>query len=206
MNTIEETTKFENAKTNEFTAQSIPSPIPNFKNNVLLEKGDAGEYHGDNLMMSVEEKDSSSTESAPELKIRYHREKFPALPDVVKYGNFIDLYNAEERILKAGEFTYLNLGISVEIPKGFWMQVCPRSSTFKNYNIIQTNSFGVVDTKYCGDDDIVKLPVYALKDTIIPANERICQFRLVKDIEFAIIPVEKLDGENRGGFGSSGRN
>lgn len=144
-------------------------------------------------------------ESAPDLKIRYHREQFPTLPDVAQYGNFIDLFNAEERTLKAGESTLLNLGISVAIPKGFWMQICPRSSTFNKYGIIQTNSFGVIDTKYCGDDDILMMPVYAIRDTVIPANERICQFRLVYDINFSITPVEKLTAENRGGFGSSGR-
>lgn len=144
-------------------------------------------------------------EAAPDLKIRYHREQFPDLPDVVQYGNFIDLFNAEERTLKAGEFALLNLGISVGIPEGFWMQVCPRSSTFKKYGIIQTNSFGVIDTTYCGDGDIVMMPVYAVRDTVIPANERICQFRLVHDINFSITPVEKLTAENRGGFGSSGR-
>lgn len=143
--------------------------------------------------------------TVPVMKIRYHKEKFPELPDVTKYGNFIDLYNAEERTLKAGESTLLNLGISVECPDGYWMQICPRSSTFSKYGIIQTNSFGVVDTKYSGDDDIVKMPVYALRDTIIPANERICQFRLVEDIRFTITPVDKLNNKNRGGFGSSGR-
>lgn len=144
-------------------------------------------------------------DAAPDLKIRYHRELFPALPEVVQYGNFVDLYNAEHRILKAGEFTKLNLGISIECPKGFWFQLVPRSSTFEKYGIIQTNSFGVVDTKYCGDDDIIKVPVYAMRDTVIPANERICQFSLVQDINFTISTVDKLRGENRGGFGSSGR-
>lgn len=141
----------------------------------------------------------------PEMKIRYHREKFPTLPDVVQYGNFIDLYNAEAKILKAGEFAYLNLGVSVECPEGYWMQIVPRSSTFKKYGIIQTNSFGVIDTEYCGDDDIVMMPVYATRDIIIPANERICQFRLEEDIKFSIKPVDKLENENRGGLGHTGR-
>ena len=142
----------------------------------------------------------------PKMKIRYLREKFPSLPDVKQYGNFIDLYSAEETILKAGDFAYINLGISVECPKGYWMQVVPRSSTFKNYGIIQVNSFGVIDTDYCGDDDIVKLPVLATRDIIIPENERICQFTLVKDVKFNLISVPKLFGKNRGGLGHSGKN
>ena len=85
------------------------------------------------------------------------------------------------------------------------MQLVPRSSTFKKYGIIQTNSFGVIDTSYCGDNDIVMLPVYATRNTVIPKGERICQFRLVRDIPFSIKSVDKLEGPDRGGFGSTGR-
>ena len=141
----------------------------------------------------------------PTLKIRYHRDIFPDLPDVEQHGNFIDLYSAETITLSAGEFHMINLGISVECPDGYWMQIVPRSSTFKNWGIIQTNSFGVVDTSYCGDNDIVKLPVIAMRDICIPANTRICQFRLVKDINFDITTVDKLEGADRGGFGSTGQ-
>lgn len=144
-------------------------------------------------------------EKNPELLIRYHREMHPSLPDVVKYGNFIDLYSAETVTLKAGESTTIDLGVSVQCPEGYWMQMVPRSSTFKKYHILQTNSFGVIDTEYCGDNDILRLPVYATEDTVIPANERVCQFRLVKDIPFDITQVEKLENADRGGYGSTGR-
>lgn len=140
-----------------------------------------------------------------DLKIRYHREMFPTLPDVVKKGNFFDIYSAEQVILKAGEFALINTGISVECPKGYWMQLVPRSSTFSKYGVIQTNSFGVIDTGYCGDNDIIKMPVFAVRDTVIPENERIAQFTLVKDVEFGIETVDRLEGPDRGGFGSTGR-
>jgi dUTP pyrophosphatase len=141
----------------------------------------------------------------PEMKIRYHKEKYPDLPQVVQHGNFIDLYVAKGCHLKEGEFKLIDLGISVECPEGYWMQLVPRSSTFKKYGIIQTNSFGVIDTSYCGDNDIVMLPVYATRNTRIPKGERICQFRLVKDIPFNIVEVDKLEGPDRGGFGSTGK-
>lgn len=144
-------------------------------------------------------------EEPPHLLIRPHKELYPNLPDVVKYGNFIDLYNAEQVILKAGEYKMISLGVSVQCPEGYWLQIVPRSSTFKKYHIIQTNSFGVVDTEFCGDNDILGLPVYATEDTVIPANERICQFRLVKDIPFDISYVNKLNNPDRGGLGSTGR-
>jgi dUTP pyrophosphatase len=141
----------------------------------------------------------------PTLKIRYHRDIFPTLPDVEQHGNFVDAYCAETVMLTKGEFHLLNLGISVECPAGYWMQVAPRSSTFKNWGVIQTNSFGVIDTSYCGDNDIVKMPILATRDICIPANTRICQFRLVKDINFDIATVDKLEGPDRGGFGSTGQ-
>lgn len=140
----------------------------------------------------------------PKFKIRYHRENYPDLPEVVQHGNFIDLYVAKGCKLKAGEFKLIDLGISVECPQGYWMQLVPRSSTFKKYGIIQTNSFGVIDTSYCGDNDIVMLPVYATRNTQIPKGERICQFTIVKDVNFDIETVDKLDGPDRGGFGSTG--
>lgn len=162
--------------------------------------------HDNRYLLGLNKNKRRNNMSKPELKIRYHREIYPNLPSVEQHGNFIDLYCAKEYTLKAGEFTLIDLGVSVELPDGYWLQLVPRSSTFGKYGIIETNSFGVVDTSYCGDDDIVKMPAYALRDTIIPANERICQFRIVKDEPFDITEVEKLEGPNRGGFGSTGTN
>lgn len=141
----------------------------------------------------------------PVLQIRYHKELFPNLQEVESHGNFIDISTAEEVTLRPGEFKLINLGISVKIPDGYWMQIVPRSSTFSKWGIIQTNSFGVIDTSYCGDNDIVKLPAYATREVCIPANTRICQFRLVKDNEIAVVAVDKLEGPDRGGFGSTGK-
>lgn len=141
-----------------------------------------------------------------EVFIRYHRELYPNLEDCLKKGNFVDLRAAETVNLKAGEFAKINLGVSIKLPEGYWGQFVPRSSTFKNYGIIQTNSFAVIDTEYCGDNDIWQMSVYATRDTVIEANERICQFRIVKDNPFTMVEVEKLEGPDRGGFGSTGKN
>ena len=65
---------------------------------------------------------------------------------------------------------------------------------------------GIVDESYRGDNDIWKMPVYATRDTVIHKNDRICQFRIMEHqptIEFD--EVEHLEGEERGGFGSSGK-
>jgi len=94
----------------------------------------------------------------------------------------------------------------MQLPKGYEAHVLPRSSTFKNFGIIQTNSMGVIDETYCGDEDQWFFPAYALRDTEIKINERICQFRIMKHQEsFDFEEVEFLDNSNRGGFGSTGR-
>ena len=139
------------------------------------------------------------------IEILYHNKDLTRI-DVNPNGNFIDLRSANRYEIKSGDFLMIDLGISVKLPDGYWAQVVPRSSLFKNHGLIMTNSFGVIDTSYCGNDDIWKMPVYATRDTVIEFDERICQFRLVADSEPAtFIEVDDLHTENRGGFGSSGR-
>ena len=87
------------------------------------------------------------------------------------------------------------------------MIIAPRSSTFKNYGLLQTNSIGVIDESYCSSADILMLPVYATRDTIIHKYDRICQFRIFKhQPEINFVEVDHLDGKVRGGFGSTGVN
>ena len=95
----------------------------------------------------------------------------------------------------------------MQIPKGYEALMVPRSSTFKHFGIIQTNSMGVIDESYCGDNDQWHFPAYALRDTVIHVNDRICQFRIIKhqpEIEFQ--KVETLGNIDRGGIGSTGKN
>ena len=140
------------------------------------------------------------------IKIKYHTDEIEKLRYIDKKSDFIDLRAAEDVELKAGEFKLISLGVSMELPKGYEAHVVPRSSTFKTWGILQTNSMAVIDESYCGDNDIWRYPVYATRDTVIHKNERICQFRIMKHqptIEFD--EVEHLEGEERGGFGSSGK-
>jgi dUTP pyrophosphatase len=85
------------------------------------------------------------------------------------------------------------------------MHIVPRSSTYKNFGVIQANHQGVIDESYNGDGDIIKFPAIALRDTLIEFNDRICQFRIMKkqpSVQFD--EVEMLDNNDRGGIGSSG--
>ena len=121
-------------------------------------------------------------------------------------SDWIDLRAAESVDLKKGEFKLIPLGVAMELPKGYEAHIVPRSSTFKNFGIIQTNHQGVIDSSYCGDNDEWKMPVYAMRDTHIEVNDRICQFRIMENqpkIQFE--EVKTLTGVDRGGFGTTGK-
>ena len=93
------------------------------------------------------------------------------------------------------------------IPEGYEAHLVPRSSTFKTWGILQTNSMGVIDHSYSGDNDIWRMPVYATRDTVIHVNDRICQFRIMKNQPTLQFEERKhLNDLDRGGFGSTGQN
>lgn len=139
------------------------------------------------------------------IKIKYHTDKIDKLTYVDGKSDWIDLRAAEDVELKKGEFRLINLGVSMKLPEGYEAIIAPRSSTFKNFGIIQTNSIGVIDETYCGNDDVYRYPVYAVRDTQIHVNDRICQFRIQKhQPAITFEEVESLDGPARGGFGSTG--
>lgn len=120
-------------------------------------------------------------------------------------GDWIDLRAAEDIKLKKGEFKLIPLGVAMQLPENYEAHIAPRSSTFKKYKIIQVNSVGIVDNSYSGDNDEWMMPVYAMEDTVIPKNDRICQFRIMErqpNLNFDIVDI--LGNENRGGFGSTG--
>ena len=140
------------------------------------------------------------------IRIKYFSEDIPRLCYVEGKSDWIDLAAAEEVTLKAGEFRLIPLGVAMELPAGYEAHLVPRSSTFKNYGILQTNSMGIVDYSYRGDGDQWRMPVYATRDVTIEKGARICQFRIMKNQPpLHFIRVEHLDGPDRGGFGSTGK-
>ena len=143
------------------------------------------------------------------IKIKYHGlpHDVCGMPQIkkIKIGDWIDLFVSEDVVLKTGDYKLIDLGISMKLPKGYEAHVVPRSSTFQKYGVLQANSMGVIDNSYCGDNDILKFPAYATRDTSIKKGDRICQFRIIKKqptIRFK--KVMALREKDRGGFGSTG--
>lgn len=138
------------------------------------------------------------------IKIKYLR-------DIMKIerfnvGDWVDLRAAEEIKLKAGELKLIPLGVAMELPKGYEALVAPRSSTAKKLGIMMANSIGIIDESYKGDNDEWHFPAYAVKDTTIYKNERICQFRIIEHQPMIhLVEVDSLGNEDRGGIGSTGR-
>lgn len=162
------------------------------------------------------------------IKVKQIRGKIE-LPNIINKGDWIDLRCAKKTTIigplkqkdnNAVTFnnTLIPLGIAMKLPKGYEAIVCPRSSTYKHYGVIQSNSIGVIDNSYCGNDDEWMMPVIAFKKTTIPEGDRICQFRIQLSQKATILQkikwlftnkisidvVDDLNSDNRGGFGSTG--
>ena len=135
------------------------------------------------------------------MKIKVLRlNKSIQLPKVISKGDWIDLRLSHAAALKAPyaetlkrkkndndvnrirtvifDYQLLSLGVAIQLPKGFEAVVVPRSSLFNKYGVIQTDSFGVIDNTYCGNNDEWKFPALPTRNITIPADERICQFRI----------------------------
>ena len=141
-----------------------------------------------------------------QIKIKYFTDKIEKLAYIDGKSDWIDLRASEEVTLKQGEFALVPLGVAMELPKGYEAHIVPRSSTYKHFGVIQANHCGVVDGSYCGDNDMWRMPVIAMRDTQIHVNDRICQFRIMKNQpEILFEEVEHLEGKDRGGFGTTGK-
>jgi len=139
-----------------------------------------------------------------DIKIRYTREGMEKVVGITG-GDWIDLRCADDIYMMMGEFKLIPLGVAMELPKGYEALVIPRSSTFKNYHILLANSVGLIDESYCGSNDEWKFPAIAFKDTYIPKNTRICQFRIIQHQPIInLFEVDELSPIDRGGIGSTG--
>ncbi|MBO4360291.1 MAG: dUTP diphosphatase [Eubacteriaceae bacterium] len=140
------------------------------------------------------------------IYIKYFSDDVKRLEFVAGRSDWYDLAASETVELKAGDFALIPLGVAMKLPEGYEAHIVPRSSTFKNFGLLQSNGIGIVDNSYCGDNDLWRMPVYATRDTVVEKGDRIAQFRLMKNQpEAEFIEVEELGTPDRGGFGSTGR-
>ena len=140
------------------------------------------------------------------IKVKYFTDKIDKLEYIDGKSDWIELRASEDVVLEKGDFALIPLGVAMELPEGYEAHIVPRSSTYKNFGIIQANHCGIVDGSYCGDNDMWRMPVIAMRDTEIHMNDRICQFRIMENQPKLVFrEVERLTGKDRGGFGSTGK-
>ena len=143
----------------------------------------------------------------------------------ISKGNWIDCYANKDIFVEKNTRAMIPLGFALELPNGWEGHLAPRSSTFKSWGVIQTNSVGVVDDSYIGDNDQWHMPVFCIdpKDKIeedvegsdykkvtygtwVRKGDKIAQFRIMEvmpEIEFE--EVETFGNQDRGGFGTTGK-
>ena len=137
------------------------------------------------------------------IKIKYLRD----IQKIERFnvGDWIDLRAGEDITMKAGEYKMIPLGVAMELPEGYEALIAPRSSTFKKMGIMLANSIGIIDETYKGDNDEWNFLAYAMRDTDIHKNERICQFRIIEHQPLIhLLEVDTLGNPDRGGIGSTG--
>lgn len=149
---------------------------------------------------------NSCSSDAKVIKVRYLSDKIEPLQYIGGKSDWIDLRAAEEVEMKNGDFKMIPLGVAMQLPTGYEAHMIPRSSTFKNFGIIQANHMGMIDESYCGDNDQWHFPAIAMRDTVIHIGDRICQFRIDKhQPQLLFEAVDTLGNADRGGFGTTGK-
>ncbi len=117
-----------------------------------------------------------------------------------------DFEAVETVVFAPGEWKLVDTGTVIATPEGYLLQTQPRSGTFKNYGLMQTNSVGIIDQDYCGDSDTIKFPFINMRkeSVTIQQGDRIGQgvFVKIEKPEFEL--VESMGAANRGGFGTTG--
>jgi len=143
-----------------------------------------------------------------EIKVKYFDNEVKELNKIEK-GDWIDLRSRKTIEYEQGDYFYIPLNVAMELPESYEAHLLPRSSTFKNWGLLQTNSMGVIDNSYSGNDDEWMLPVLAMRDGKVEKGDRVAQFRIMpnmtKKYNLEINEVSDLENEDRGGFGSTGK-
>ena len=172
------------------------------------------------------------------MKIKIKEITPGCMPEILKVGDCIDLMTSTDYSLRCPyvkrtviykgqksientnniEFNYalLDLGVVIQLPKGFEAILLPRSSTFRKWGILQTNSIGEIDQSFCGPNDIWKMPVLATRTITIPKGTPIAQFKIqlsqkatiwqklrwLFSPKIELVKVDELHNEDRGGLGT----
>lgn len=120
-------------------------------------------------------------------------------------GDCIDLYTHNSVSYKKGDTVVVDFGVAMVLPNGYEAHIYPRSSTFEKYGLLLTNSVGIIDNAYHGDEDWWCGKFYATRDGEVLQGDRVAQFRLVKSMQPVMFDEQhQLGLDSRGGYGTTG--
>lgn len=96
--------------------------------------------------------------------------------------------------------------VVVQIPQGYMLLVASRSSTARKKGLMLANGVGIIDSDYSGPEDEIGISVYNFTDQAVTVErgERIAQGIFVSIATPQIQEIESIEGQSRGGFGSTG--
>ena len=140
------------------------------------------------------------------LKVKIKKTADAKMPFYVHKGDSgVDLYSAEDYILKPMERKLVSTGVKIAIPYGYEAQVRPKSGLAIKHGIGHANSIGTIDSCYRGE---IKIPLINFSDKPykIKKGKKLGQMVFAKVEEAIFEEVDDL-GEttrNENGFGSTG--
>jgi dUTP pyrophosphatase len=142
------------------------------------------------------------------MEVRIKNQSGKALEYKTSGACAFDFESLEDYVFAPGEWKLVDTGTVIATPHGYCLMIAPRSGTFKNFWLMQVNSVGIIDQDYCGDEDTIKFAYMNMRKEEVRINkgERIGQGMFVKIEKPEFIIVEKMEGTNRGGFGTTGIN
>ena len=132
----------------------------------------------------------------------YHaREPLQATPGSAGY----DLFAAKSKVILAKSVGLISTELKIEIPKGYYGKIFPRSSLIKNFFV--TTDGGVIDSDFQGSMKIMLIN-HSRHDFKVNLGERVEQiiFQQREDADFIKVNENELGETSRGlgGFGSTG--
>jgi len=117
-----------------------------------------------------------------------------------------DLHSVEDVVIAPNERKLIGTGLSFEIPKGYEIQIRPRSGLAYKHGITVLNTPGTIDSDYRGEIKVLLIN-HSNKNFEIKVGERIAQAVIKEVIQATFEEVEELNDTARGagGFGSTGK-
>ncbi|MBD3248831.1 dUTP diphosphatase [Candidatus Woesearchaeota archaeon] len=117
----------------------------------------------------------------------------------------LDLYSAEEHVLKPGERKLISTGVRIAVPLGYEAQVRPKSGLAVKHGISVVNTPGTIDAGYRGVVGVIAIN-HGQEEFKVEKNAKIAQMVINKIEQAELEEVSSLDETERGegGFGSTG--